>query len=64
MSQITTKYLDRLTKKLPSPSTPGPVMHEYGPVDLLDTEQRVQAVEMIYRLMLDRAATILVEGKA
>lgn len=62
--QIQNKYLHRLQTKLPRPTSVKHVVHRYGPVDLFDTEERVLAVSMIYRLMLDRAAMILEHNKA
>ena len=62
--QMQNKYLHRLQSKFPRPTSEQQVVHRYGPVNLFDTEQRVLAVSMIYRLMLSRAATILEHKKA
>ncbi|MCJ1242259.1 hypothetical protein MMC14_010266, partial [Varicellaria rhodocarpa] len=49
------KYLHQLRTELPR-SGSAHMVHRYGPVNILNIEQRVKAVDTIYKLILDRAA--------
>ncbi|KAF8857161.1 hypothetical protein BDZ45DRAFT_674960 [Acephala macrosclerotiorum] len=62
--RVSDKYLHRLQTRLPRSIRDSPVVHRYGPVDIFDTAQRVEAVCTIYKLMFDRATTISKERRA
>lgn len=60
--EIQNDYLHRRQTKLPRSTSVQQVVHQYGPVDLFNTEQRVLAVSTIYRLMLEQAAYYATPG--